>query len=269
MAYTHKKFWMEKCKRNKSDEKGSSKYEHIEMLPGRIVTATAISASEPPNVQLEKFRVSKHSVRLSASNVGALTGFNPYSNIPDMIFSIVYQSRMGSLLLRRDAQLLGIDLVNEEDAMKALARKSESKEIVKAVEIAVEVKRQKKKIVSTNEATDLKASLTKLINNSKIKLNGADRKVLLSNSIQCVNTGFGTGHESDAIDLYEKECGWEVRERNSELMEWPFRRSTCDSKNLDGIKGNAEPISYASSSGHLRDSSKVFFGHYSCLFLLH
>ena len=263
---------MEKCKRNKSDEKGSSKYEHIEMLPGRIVTATAISASVPPNVlnqQLEKFRVSKHSVRLSASNVGALTGFNPYSNIPDMIFSIVYQSRMGSLLLRRDAQLLGIDLVDEEDAMKALARKSESKEIVKAVEIAVEVKRQKKKIVSTNEATDLKASLTKLINNSKIKLNGADRKVLLSNSIQCVNTGFGTGHESDAIDLYEKECGWEVRERNSELMEWPFRRSTCDSKNLDGIKGNAEPISYASSSGHLRDSSKVVFGHYSCLFLLH
>jgi hypothetical protein len=53
-----------------------------------------------------------------------------------------------------------------------------------------------------------------------------------------INTGFGKDHEEDALDLYEKQCGWEVTCRNEDLKCWKFE--------LDS-NGNAIPMNWAES----------------------
>lgn len=37
--------------------------------------------------------------------------------------------------------------------------------------------------------------------------------------------GYGTFHEQEAIDMYERQYGWEIRDRNSVMVKWPFIRS--------------------------------------------
>jgi hypothetical protein len=40
-----------------------------------------------------------------------------------------------------------------------------------------------------------------------------------------VYRGYGTFHEQEAIDMYERQYGWEIRDRNSVMVKWPFIRS--------------------------------------------
>jgi len=42
---------------------------------------------------------------------------------------LIYQGRMGRLLLKRDTALLGIEMVNEEEALIKIAKKSGSEVI--------------------------------------------------------------------------------------------------------------------------------------------
>jgi hypothetical protein len=40
-----------------------------------------------------------------------------------------------------------------------------------------------------------------------------------------VYRGYGTFHEQEAIDMYERQYCWEIRDRNSVMVKWPFIRS--------------------------------------------
>lgn len=78
------------------------------------------------------------------------------------------------------------------------------------------------------------------------KANQSDRKIsenelaVLQKGVQhLVYRGYGSFHEREAIDMYESKCGWEIRERNSVMVKWPFIRSEdAPPQQLDKITTN-------------------------------
>ena len=179
--------------------------------------------------QLLIFQHSPTYLRIPASSVSALCGLHPFQHLPQLLFDYVYQSHLGQLLLQKDAQALGLALVDvkahEQEMMLSLASAAsvETKELVKQV---LEVSSGKKKLQSVDEVQSIqkqiKAQAIKAQQSGKLSKQQVDSLVEASRGH--VSTGFGTCHEDEALDVYEKRIGCKVRERNEALMEWSFER---------------------------------------------
>ena len=193
-------------------------------------------------------RTRKDSLRLSASRIAALTGFNPYADLPTLILDLIYQGYAGQILLSQDASLLGMELVSRDTAMEELLTKAaksatevaktakdkaEAKEIQTAVKQITKIQRGEAKPPSTVAgATKMKTETLAKINEvqkklpktSKAKLSSGEVKMLNEGIRSAVDTNFGTHHENEALDLYERRYGCEVRERNEGIYCWDFVR---------------------------------------------
>ena len=191
------------------------------------------------NEQLYNFQYSPYYLRIPASSVAGLCGLHPYQNLPQLLFDYVYQGYTGQLLLQQDAYLLGLTLVDakshEQETMLNLASAAskETKELVKQV---LEVSEGKRKINTVDEVQSIqkqiKTQATKAKEEGKLSKKQVDS--LLEASRGHVSTGFGTCHEDEALDVYEKRIGCTVRERNEALMEWRFER-VVDMNNELGV----------------------------------
>ena len=193
-------------------------------------------------------RTRNDSLRLSASRIAALTGFNPYADLPNLILDLIYQGYAGQILLSQDASLLGMELVSRDTAMEELLAKAatsatevaktakdkaEAKEIQTAVKQITKIQRGEAKPPSTvASATKMKTQTLakigevqkKLPKTSKAKLSSGEVKMLNESIRSVVDTNFGTHHEDEALNLYEKRYGCEVRERNEGVYCWDFVR---------------------------------------------
>ena len=174
----------------------------------------------------DKFKRRRDSLRLSASSVAALAGFHPYSNLPKLLMDLVYQGPIGKLLLKHDAKLLNIEMISEEEALRQLVKKAGS-EVKNAFQHAIDVSKGRVSVRSVQDANVLKENIMSKVNESA-NLSKSEVKQLEEATRYNVNTGFGKDHEDDALNLYEKQCGWEVQCRNEDLKCWNFR------KDLDG-----------------------------------
>eukprot|EP00584_Thalassiosira_punctigera_P014470 CAMPEP_0172569240 /NCGR_PEP_ID=MMETSP1067-20121228/122747_1 /TAXON_ID=265564 ORGANISM="Thalassiosira punctigera, Strain Tpunct2005C2" /NCGR_SAMPLE_ID=MMETSP1067 /ASSEMBLY_ACC=CAM_ASM_000444 /LENGTH=431 /DNA_ID=CAMNT_0013361023 /DNA_START=16 /DNA_END=1308 /DNA_ORIENTATION=+ len=105
----------------------------------------------------------------------------------------------------------------------ASAASTETKELVKQV---LEVSEGKRKLQTVDEVQTIqkkiKAQAAKA--QEKGKLSKKQVESLVEASRGHISTGFGTCHEDEALDVYEKQMGCSVRERNEALMEWRFMR---------------------------------------------
>lgn len=173
------------------------------------------------HTRLEDFKNRSHSLRLSASRISAMTGFHPFANLPELLMNLVYQG--GQELLHHDTILLGIQIRSEEDVLLELAKKA-SVETSQALKSALEVKKGKRVLDTIQVAEQVKQQVVKEAKNSK-KLSAIELKTLQEGVRSSVDTGYGTHHEDAALDLYERQCGWNVRERNASIMAWPFAKS--------------------------------------------
>jgi len=181
------------------------------------------------NEKLSRFQHSPNYLRIPASSVSALCGLHPFQNLPQLLFDFVYQSYLGQLLLQQDAQALGLTLVDakthEQETMLniASAASKETNELVKQV---LEVSEGKRKLQSIDDVQliqkKIKAQAVKAQESGKLSKKQVESLVEASRGH--VSTGFGTCHEDEALDVYEKRIGCCVRERNVALMEWRFQR---------------------------------------------
>jgi hypothetical protein len=172
--------------------------------------------------RLQIFQHQQHSLRVSASNIAAMVGFHPWKILPELLMNLVYQGRDGQRLLRRDSQLLGLTLVSEETILLQLAAKAGDSTCL-ALQSALQVKKGSKKVESVETATKVKEKVLEEAKKTG-KLLPKELKVLQEGARSAVDTGYGTAHEDGALDLYEKQCGWPVEQRNAEIREWPFVR---------------------------------------------
>ena len=214
-------------------------------------------------------RTRKDSLRLSASRIAALTGFNPYADLPNLILDLVYQGYAGQLLLSQDARLLGMELVSRDTAMEELLAKAatsatevaktakdkaEAKEIQTAVQQIAQIQRGEAKPPSTvASATKMKTQTLakisevqkKLPKTSKAKLSAGEAKMLSESVRSVVDTNFGTHHENEALDLYEQRYGCEVRERNEGIYCLDFVRGEEDDASSGTGEATAVPVGLA------------------------
>ena len=162
-------------------------------------------------------------VVISASKVSSLSGFNPYADLPKDLLSLVYQGKIGRKNLERDLKLLGIHMISDEEFLMELSKKAGEK-VFQSVSATVDISRGRKKVNSIDQANVIKNQTLKLAKASG-KLSKTEIAALKDGVSHNVNTGFGTSHEEDALDLYENECGWEVRERNAEVRCLSFAKA--------------------------------------------
>lgn len=188
-----------------------------------------------PLEEILGFKYKNHSLRLSCSSIAAMAGFHPYTNLPKLLIDLVYQGFNGQRLLEHDAKLLGISLVSEEENLKVIAAKAGAA-VEKAVKQSLEVSKGKKSLKSVDEANTMKENIVKDIKKQSKKLTKAEINQLMDATRYNVNTGFGKDHEENAIDLYEKQCGWKVGCRNEDMKIWRFFK---DEKGEVYAKGNA------------------------------
>jgi hypothetical protein len=169
--------------------------------------------------RLAVFIAQRHCLRVAASNVAAVTGFHPWKNLPELILhDLVYQGDIGKELLRQDAAVLGLTLVAPDDALKGLAQKAGAA-AVSAVRDALCIKQGITVLHSVQAATAVK---TNAVNEAAKVLSKTELRLLKEGVRSAVDTGYGTAHEDDALDLYQKQTGWPVEERNAEVRDWPF-----------------------------------------------
>jgi hypothetical protein len=175
---------------------------------------------EELELELAAFKRRENSLRLSASRISALAGFHPFAHLPTLLRELVYQGRMGRILLLQDAKALGLSIQTDEDILLELAKKA-GDETLRALRSALQVKEGQKVLENTQAAASLKRKVLEEATKSK-KLKKEELNQLTEGTRSWVDTGFGTHHEEDALDLYEKQIGWEVRDRNAAIVSWPF-----------------------------------------------
>lgn len=171
----------------------------------------------------QKFKKQNHSLYLSASNVAAMVGLHPYSMLPKLCMDLVYQGQTGRALLQHDAKLLHISLVDEVESLRQIAIKG-GRDVKKALEKAIDIGKGKENIASVQNASQIKKIIVGKVQESK-NLSMGEIRLLVEGVRHNVNTGFGKAHEENALDLYEKQCGWEVTERNAERRTWKFMKA--------------------------------------------
>ena len=175
------------------------------------------------HIEYQTFKNQKHSLYLSASQIAAMIGLHPYNILPKLCMDLVYQGRKGRALLRHDAQLLQISLVDEDESLRQIATKGGAG-IKKALEQAINIGKGKENVSSIEYASKIKDTIVSKVKESK-KLTFGEMKLLIDGMRHNVNTGFGTAHEENALDVYEKQIGWEITERNAERRTWKFVRA--------------------------------------------
>ncbi len=176
---------------------------------------------------LEYFKHKDHSLSINASSVAACVGYHEFQSIPELMLKHVYQG--GQRLLEHDAKLLGLELVllsaeQQETELLQLAKSSGSQNLVRAVQRALKVKHGHESIRSVEEAQKLK----RLVSQEATKLAPHQLQALQESTRQAIDTGCGHSWEEQALDQYEDECGWEVRERNAECRVWEFEKIEND-----------------------------------------
>lgn len=187
------------------------------------------------------FRTRDHSLRLSASRISALAGFHPFACLPEIMMNLVYQG--GQELLQHDANLLGIQMRSEESILTELATKA-GHETAKLLKAALDVKHGKRVLDTVHIADQVKKKVLEEAKKSK-KLNPEEIKVLKEGVRSSVDTGYGTYHEDEALNMYERQCGWEVRDRNAAVVAWPFAKAEDVCSELRVEQLTVAPISEA------------------------
>ena len=195
------------------------------------------------HTKLLEFQFQKHSLRISASNVAAMTGYHPYKNLPELLVQLVYQGRLGGALLQKDSQLLGLTLVTPQEALNELAKKAGvDKTLKKALQTV-----KKGEVKTIEKAQALKLTLAS--QEVKKHLSPSEWEQFREGIRGAVDTNYGIVHENAALDEYQKLCGWPISERNASIRSWAFARSedVVGEDGSEGEKRTAIPIKEAES----------------------
>jgi hypothetical protein len=185
---------------------------------------------------LDEFTARNHSLRIAVSHVAALAGYNPYKDLPQLLLNLVYQDCHA--LVQHDADLLGLQLTSEEDLIKHMALKA-GPEAYRALQESLLVQKGTRHVESIQVADKLKQTLMHHAVQSK-KLSVTELDYLKKSVRNVVDMGYGTHQETAALDLYERQCGCEIYNRNAQVKEWPFRAVQVDAGR--GLVDTVQPI---------------------------
>ena len=234
--------------KGKNEPRGARRMSRRRRRRLRSSSPTAAAAATTLAPSWESFRNQTHSLRISASDTAACVGFHPYKSLVKLAMDHVYQESRGGgggggqELLRHDAKLLGIELVSEEEILLQIAKQAGAS-THKALQSALRVKTGQNKVDTVEQANNVKDTVVKEALRSK-KLTPTQIQQLQEGARHSVNTGFGKSWEDTALDMYEKQCGWEVRDRNAEIRIWPFAAAETKVGNIATVEAKQPAYAY-------------------------
>mmetsp|Transcript_26851 Transcript_26851/g.52898 ORF Transcript_26851/g.52898 Transcript_26851/m.52898 type:complete len:568 (-) Transcript_26851:138-1841(-) len=172
-------------------------------------------------------------IRISASDVAAVCGLNPYKDISDVFMNYLYQDLTD--LLRLDAKVLSLTVVTEEEAVDSLIVKTGEQQKLQGLK---EDAMSDERVPTLLQARALSQQVSDIM-----KLAVADKKVSKSEAedvcrfmISRVNTQFGTRNEDMVIKEYERRSGCSVFGTNEHIFFWPFPHNSADLKSLQQLE---------------------------------
>lgn len=158
-------------------------------------------------------------LRFSCSDIAALAGYYPYSDVIDLFEKYLYQGL--DLLQQYDCKRLHIIMITKEEEVQSVLRKLDSTHQQKFEEIEQVTKQS----YDQNVAKALIKEAVNLLATKDIKDRlSTDEVQLLEKEMQSkISTRYGVHCEDDALDKYESITGYPVKERNDSyyIMEVP------------------------------------------------
>ncbi|KAL7560352.1 hypothetical protein ACA910_002764 [Epithemia clementina (nom. ined.)] len=172
----------------------------------------------------QRGRTRQDSLRVAVSNIAALTGYHPYKVLPELLLQLLYQGRDGQALLQHDAAILGLELVDDDDdeqqhaVLRDLAQ-SAGPATVQALQNALNPSTLPRHV---QEAAQRQEAVLRAARRDGFQLLPTQWHQLQQGLQSAVATQFGTGHESYALDWWQRTSQCEIRHRNVQVLEWPF-----------------------------------------------
>jgi hypothetical protein len=170
----------------------------------------------------KEFQYQDHSLSINASEAAVCAGFHEYKCVPKLLCHHVYQGPGGQALLQHDACLLGLQLVSEEEQLLEIAVQA-GQATTEALSNVFKVQRGEMKIETVEKAKAMRQYVVQQAKASQ-QLTNHQLAVLEEKTRYAVDTGCGHSWENEALDQYERQCGWEVTRRNEECRIWHFEK---------------------------------------------
>lgn len=93
-----------------------------------------------------------HCLRLRASDIAAISGYNPFKDVLDLVMEYLYQDI--PYILDQDAKLLSLEIVDKETELQQIVSKT-GKETEKVIAEACKNIKDGKKLKSTEDVSEL------------------------------------------------------------------------------------------------------------------
>ena len=187
-------------------------------------------------------------MKVNCSSIAKLVGFHPYGDLPMSIVDLVYQDR--DSMRRRDSKRWNIVWVSEEETVNALLSKASK-------DVRTHMKEKIGKERNLKEVRQSESKFSDIIKKSSV-FTEQERDLLVAKARHEMFTNFGNRFESNALKVYEKKTGREIRDSNSTKYFWAFPldcnklRAPNLLKNGDGDQGWIESVNNGKSEDEIR-----------------
>lgn len=158
----------------------------------------------------------QENLRFNCSDLGAITGYHPYSDISLLFEKYLYQDLQ--ILKELDAKDLDIVLLSTDDEIVQVLNKvdNKTKQLFETINQQTE---QSTALQFQTQAKDMIKDVDTLLANESIKMKLSKEEIeFLSNEYSGkIKKQYGRFCEDKALQKYEEETGFEVIERNSTM----------------------------------------------------
>ena len=181
------------------------------------------AASPPPIPPPTIPPTALHAVRISASKIAAVCGYHPWADAEETFVAHLYQD---AALLALDAASLGVHLYSEEQQLEelvaALGRREPAAAAALTALLGSRGAPSQQQTVAEVQRVTAEARALVAATAARGALPPPAAAALDGRLRSAFNTSFGEAHEAEAVRLYERQTGCEVRESNDGLYLWPF-----------------------------------------------
>jgi hypothetical protein len=197
--------------------------------------STTTTVNENLKVLLHSIKAKNSSLSFNCSDLGALAGYHPYSNLTDLFMKYLYQNL--DLLYELDCQQCNLEIVPlDEEITRILSKCSKEKQSL-ITDLTKNIIEKEQNLSSHQQVNDMLAVSKELLQREKLQVIEVTEKpsieVLSKEEIEFleneiffkIKTNYGKFNEEKALNKYEEITGFDVVERNEKLfvLEIPSR----------------------------------------------
>jgi hypothetical protein len=204
-------------------------------LKPSALQSTTTTVNENLKVLLHSIKAKNSSLSFNCSDLGALAGYHPYSNLTDLFMKYLYQNL--DLLYELDCQQCNLEIVPlDEEITRILSKCSKEKQSL-ITDLTKNIIEKEQNLSSHQQVNDILAVSKELLQKEKLQVSEVSEKpsieVLSKEEIEFleneiffkIKTNYGKFNEEKALNKYEEITGFDVVERNEKLfvLEIPSR----------------------------------------------